>query len=159
MRFRKPILIRTAENPGIEALKYIQKYLIQKVEYLGIYVETNPTSNTAINGEQGLFSHYILNLNSEGLLDETQKTNAVMVTVNTDDPIVFNTSIENELSYIYYLLVHKKYKKERVLKWIDKIRQNSLESSFVKNIKLPSQQLYEIRSVLKDIDEVLKNGK
>lgn len=68
MRFRKPILIRTAENPGIEALKYIQK-------------------------------------------------------------------------------------------WIDKIRQNSLESSFVKNIKLPSQQLYEIRSVLKDIDEVLKNGK
>lgn len=159
MRFRKPILIRTAENPGIEALKYIQKYLIQKVEYLGIYVETNPTSNTAINGEQGLFSHYILNLNSEGLLDETQKTNAVMVTVNTDDPIVFNTSIENELSYIYYLLVHKKYKKERVLKWIDKIRQNSLESSFVKNIKLPSQQLYEIRSILKDIDEVLKNGK
>ena len=46
-----------------------------------------------------------------------------------------------------------------VLKWIDKIRQNSLESSFVKNIKLPSQQLYEIRSILKDIDEVLKNGK
>ena len=82
-----------------------------------------------------------------------------MVTVNTDDPIVFNTSIENELSYIYYLLVHKKYKKERVLKWIDKIRQNSLESSFIKKIKLPSQQLKEIRYILKDIDEFLKNGR
>lgn len=159
MRFRKPILIRTAENPGIDVIKYIQKYLIQKVEYLGIYVETNPTSNTAINGEQGLLSHYILNLNSEGLLDQKEKSNAVMVTVNTDDPIVFNTSIENELSYIYYLLVHKKYKKERVLKWIDKIRQNSLESSFIKNIKLPSQQLKEIRYILKDIDEFLKNGR
>ena len=157
MRFRKPILIRTAENLGEEVLAHIQKYLIQKVEYLGIYVETNPTSNTTIGGE-GLFSHYILNLNSEGLLDQAEKTNAVMVTVNTDDPIVFNTSIENELSYIYYLLVHKKYKKERVLKWIDKIRQNSLESSFIKNIKLPSQQLYEIRSILNDIDEFLKNG-
>lgn len=158
MRFRKPILIRTAESLGTDALKEIQRYLIQKVEYLGIYVETNPTSNITINGEQGLLSHYILNLNSEGLLENSEKSNAVMVTVNTDDPIVFNTSIENELSYIYYLLVHKKYKKERVLKWIDKIRQNSLESSFIKNIKLPSQQLYEIKSILNDIDKFLKNG-
>lgn len=159
MRFRKPILIRTAENLGENVLRQIQKYLIQKVEYLGIYVETNPTSNTAIGGEKGLFSHYILNLNSEGLLDEAEKTNAVMVTVNTDDPIVFNTSIENELAYIYYLLVNKKYKKERVLKWIDKIRQNSLESSFIKNIKRPSQQLFEMISILEDIEDFLKNAK
>lgn len=159
MRFRKPILIRTAENIGGNVLRDIQKYLIQKVEYLGIYVETNPTSNVTIGEENGLFSHYILNLNSEGLLDEADKTNAVMVTVNTDDPIVFNTSIENELSYIYYLLVNKKYKKERVLKWIDKIRQNSLESSFIKNIKKPSEQLYEINSILKDIEDFFKNEK
>ena len=159
MRFRKPILIRTAENLEENVLRQIQKYLIQKVEYLGIYVETNPTSNTVIGGEDGLFSHHILNLNSEGLLDEAEKTNAVMVTVNTDDPIVFNTSIENELAYIYYLLVNKKYKKERVLKWIDKVRQNSLESSFIKNVKKPSQQLYEINLILEDIEDFLKNAK
>lgn len=159
MRFRKPILVRTAENLGVDVLISIQKHLIQKVEFQGIYVETNPTSNISIGQKQGLMNHYILQLNSEGLLDETEKTNAVMVTVNTDDPIVFNTSIDNELAYIYYLLVHKKYKKERVLKWIDKIRENSLESSFIKKIKLPSRQLEEMNFIIEAIDDYIKNVK
>lgn len=159
MRFRRPILIRTSENLGIEVLEKIQKSLIRKVEYLGVYVETNPTSNTAIGSNQGLLSHHILKLNSEGLLDGAEKTNAVMVTVNTDDPIVFNTNIENELSYIYYALVHKKYKKERILHWIDKIRQNSMDSSFIKEVKKPSRQLEEMNIIIKYIEKFLKNEK
>lgn len=159
MRFRKPIFVRTAENLGVDVLSTIQKHMIQKVEFQGIYVETNPTSNIAISQKQGLMNHYILKLNSEGLLDEAEKTNAVMVTVNTDDPIVFNTSIDNELAYIYYLLVHKKYKKERVLRWIDKIRENSLESSFIKKVKMPSQQLAEMNSIIESIDDFIKNVK
>ncbi len=159
MRFRKPILVRTAENLGVDVLNSIQKYLIQKVEFQGIYVETNPTSNIEIGQKQGLMNHYVLKLNSEGLLDEAEKTNAVMVTVNSDDPIVFNTSIDNELAYIYYLLVHKKYKKERVLRWIDKVRENSLESSFIKNAKMPSRQLAEMNSIIDDIDDFIKNAR
>ena len=80
-------------------------------------------------------------------------------TNNTDDPIVFNTSIDNELAYIYYLLVHKKYKKERVLKWIDKIRENSLESSFINKIKMPSRQLEEMNFIIEAIDDYIKNVK
>ena len=76
-----------------------------------------------------------------------------MVTVNSDDPTIFNTTSENELAYIYYALSSKGYGKESILNWIDKVRQYGLDSSFVKHTKTLEEQIEEIGNLLKYIEE------
>lgn len=58
----------------------------------------------------------------------------LMVSINSDDPSVFNSILSNEFAYIYYSLVNEGYPKEIVLKWIDKIREYGINSSFVNDI-------------------------
>lgn len=128
----------------------MQKQIIEKIEKIGIYVETNPTSNLAIGSIESIVSHPIFNLNSKGLKKEVDENeHCVLVTINSDDPIIFNTNNENELSYIYHALVQKGYQKERVIRWIDKVREMGLDSSFISKVKQPSE-------ILDDLDKLLK---
>ena len=156
LRFREPIFIPVSSSES-SILKEIQTQMIAKVEKRGIYIETNPTSNTAISSQTSLFSHYIMNLNSLGL-KKNGEDRSVLVTVNSDDPIIFNTHAENELAYIYHALVHNGYEKEKILHWIDKVRQFGMDSCFVKKIKKPSQQIQEMQVILEEIKSYITHG-
>lgn len=59
----------------------------------------------------------------------------MFVTVNSDDPAVFNTNVENELAYIYYAAEAQGEAKSDVLEWVDKIRQYGMDASFIQNEK------------------------
>ena len=74
---------------------------------------------------------------------------SVLTTINSDDPIVFSTFVENEISYIYYALLNAGCNREEALEWIDKIREHGINSSFIKHRK----QLAEIEN---DIEQILK---
>lgn len=156
LKFREPMFISVSSDES-ETFKEIQEQIIAKVENKGIYVETNPTSNIAIGQQTSLLNHYIMKLNSLGL-KKTGDDHAVLVTVNSDDPVIFNTHAENELAYIYHALVHHGFEKERILKWIDKVRQFGMDSCFVKKIKKPSEQISEIRIILNEIDTYVRHG-
>lgn len=147
-RFREPILVSVRKD-DTDLFKEIQCQIIRKIEKNGIYVETNPTSNSVIGEMPGILCHPILKLNSQGLQDN--ETNSVLVTINSDDPVVFNTNSENEIAYVYYALLHNGYDKERVLKWIDKVRCYGMESSFIKVEKSPVQQIREMKQLLERI--------
>lgn len=82
----------------------------------------------------------------------------MLVTVNSDDPVIFNTHVENELAYIYHALVHNGYEKEKILKWIDKVRQFGMDSCFVKKIKKPSEQIKQMQIILREIDSYISHG-
>lgn len=155
LRYQQPMFIAVRKEET-EIYKEIQRQIIKKVERAGVYVETNPTSNTAIGEISSLFQHYIMNLNSVGLEEQKEK-HAILVTINSDDPVVFNTNVENELAYIYHALVHHGYGKEQILQWMDKVRQFGLDSSFVKKIKKPSQQVKEIKQILEEISDYFKH--
>ena len=77
-----------------------------------------------------------------------EKEQNILVTVNSDDPAVFNTNVENELAYVYYALEHAGCTKEDVLHWIDKIRQNGMDGSFISKVK-------ECRTLLEEIGDIL----
>lgn len=144
--FEKVIMISvTREEIGLY-LK-LQEYLVHKVEKKGIYLELNPTSNLAIGDFSQLGSHPIFRLSD---LDECNK-NHVMVTVNSDDPAVFNTNVENELAYIYYAANEFGYSKDVVLEWIEHIRQRGMEASFVRQEKETAQILIEIQDMMERI--------
>lgn len=80
-------------------LESIQKVVIDKLDKKGIVVETNPTSNLAISGINRLFNHHATKLNNRGL--EENQNKGLVITVNSDAPVVFNTNISNELAYIF----------------------------------------------------------
>ena len=90
--------------------------------------------------------------------DNSNKENEheVLITVNSDNPMIFNTSSENEIAYIYHALCYQGYKKESILEWIDKVRRMGLDSSFVKNEKNPSVQMQEIKELIDNINIILK---
>ena len=60
------------------------------------------------------------------------------------------------LAYMYYALTYKGYAKERVLRWIDKVRQMGLDSSFIKEEISASQQYREMEELLDEIDRRLR---
>ena len=130
-RFKKPIVVSTKEN--VHLYKQLQEMLVRKVEKMGVYIETNPSSNTAISDIAGIFSHPIIRLNNRGLDIPDKKDSCVLATINSDDPIVFSTNVENEMAYIYYALLNKGCKREEALEWIDKIRKHGIDSSFIKD--------------------------
>lgn len=127
----------------IECFCEAQAYVREKVNQLGIVVEINPTSNLAISDIERLFKHHVIGLNNQGLNGEGN-VNGLIISVNSDDPVVFNTSTCNELAYIFYLLQDKGYSRESILEWIDKVRKWGLDTSFI------------YHNILCDKEEILK---
>ena len=150
-RYHKPIFVQT--NTNVEFYKELQRSLINKVERMGVYVETNPTSNTAIGDIPSIFNHPIIRLNNRGLNVDKSNESCVLVSINSDDPIVFSTHVENEISYIYYSLLNAGCRREEALEWIDKIRRHGIDSSFIKSKK------YSKLEIMKDIDAILEIDK
>lgn len=135
----------SVSEADIPLLQFIQDKLIDKIERLGIFIETNPTSNLTIGEICQMSRHPIFKLNA---LTDAEHMHHAMVTINADDPAVFHTDVENEIAYVYHALEHDGYKKEQILRWIDKIREYGLLSSFVSETKDTETMLTEITDIL-----------
>ena len=125
--------------------------MIRKIEKKGIYLEANPTSNLSIGDFSQIGNHPIFTLDSI----RSQDGNHSMMTVNSDNPTIFNTNVENELAYIYYAADEFGYSKSEILEWIDRIRQRGMDASFIKNEKDALQILSEIQEMM---DYMKKNN-
>ena len=138
------------DKSNINLYSYLQELLLDKINNRGIIIETNPTSNLSIGEMKDLFNHYIFNLND---LDINNKHSRAMITINSDDPSVFNTNVSNEMSYIFYALQKKGFSREESLQWIDKVRNYGMQSSFLQNDDITYEGLLEqIKSILKELE-------
>lgn len=147
-RYKKIELVSVSKDE-LTVYQMLQEYLIKKVEQSGIFIETNPTSNLTIGDFHSMKKHPIFYLNSKG----GTSGHHALVTVNSDDPAVFNTNVENELAYIYYAAENEGYSMEGILNWIDKIRQSGMDASFIRNEKSARQILIEIETIMQFINE------
>lgn len=148
-RMLEPIQVEI-KSQDAEMLRQMQKIVAAKISNQGIIVETNPTSNVAIGEIEDIFEHYSYNLNQRGLNQENNLEKSVMITINSDDPSVFNTNVSNEFAYIFYSLQEKGYSREAILIWIDKIRRYGMEYSFIDDRGLSTRQIIE------EIEELLE---
>lgn len=128
----------------------LQEYLIRKIEKKGIYLEINPTSNLSIGDFSKIKNHPIFELSDL----QKNSDNHVMITVNSDDPAVFNTNVENEMAYIYYAADELGYSKSEILEWIERIRNQGMEASFIKHEKSVTQSLGEIQQIMDCIRKI-----
>lgn len=121
----------------------LQRILKRKLGRKGIVVEVNPSSNTAIADLDVVEANQLYQMNQ---INDAQN---VIVCINSDDPAVFNTNVSNELAYIYYGMLEQNISREAALLWIDRIRKNGLDSSFIR--RRESDQL-----LMKKLDELLE---
>lgn len=141
----------------IDAIKEVQKQILDEVDKLGLAIECNPTSNIKIGEFDRYDEHPILRFNNEGLGYEPSKS--ISVSINTDDKGVFATSIEREYALIAHALIRYFRDKDNgtkdidVYNWIDRIRNNSLTQRFDKTVRMLE---YPYRRTLLELKENIR---
>lgn len=115
-------------------LEAIQEQLLKEIEKKRISIECNPTSNYKIGEMSNYDEHPILKFYNSGL-NTPYKKHDIAVSINTDDQGVFSTSLEREYSLIALAMERNqtegfKNSPRRIIDWLDKIRQMSVEQQF-----------------------------
>jgi hypothetical protein len=141
-KMNEPIHFEVTDQ-DIDIIKELQKIVKSNVSRAGVVLEVNPSSNTAIGDMESIAENHIYNVNNF-----KYDTANVMVCINSDDPSVFNTNVSNELAYIYYGLLEKNVSKEDALNWIEKLRVNGMDSSFIKRRESDQQILKNLKRLI-----------
>lgn len=118
-------------------LEVIQEQLLKEIENKRISIECNPTSNFKIGEFEKYDEHPIMKFYNSGLNTPYPKHD-IAVSINTDDQGVFSTSLEREYSLIALAMErqpNKEYENSprKIIDWLDKIRQMSIEQCFNDN--------------------------
>ncbi|URN95078.1 MAG: hypothetical protein NAG76_02125 [Candidatus Pristimantibacillus lignocellulolyticus] len=146
-RLAEPINIQISSVEA-EIIEEMQQYVKLKVANEGIIIEINPSSNLVIGENDSIFENQFFSLNK--VKDDILKN--IMVNINSDDPIVFNTNISNEIAYLYYGMLYKGVGKEKALEWIDKIRETGMNTSFIQGRTSNSEYLYQLEQVIASLE-------
>lgn len=116
----------------IKLIEDIQEAMMDEIERKEIVIECCPTSNFKIGTNKKyedlpIFRFNNINNNRHNLL----------VTINTDDLGIFQTSLDNEFSLIALSALKKKdengnllYRNYQVYEWLDRIRENGIKYRF-----------------------------
>lgn len=148
-KYNKTILV-SIDLKQASMYQKIQDYLVKKTEEKGVYIEMNPTSNETIGDFSNMVKHPIFYLNPAG----RDFMHRAMVTVNSDDPLVFSTNVENEMAYIYYAAEAQGISKEEIMEWIEKIRTHGMNASFIQQEKDNVQVLKELDIMIETIEKI-----
>lgn len=119
------------------------KRLVQRRE---LVVEVNPSSNRLVGPLSELAEHHIFRLT---LNDGNPLARDLRITVNTDDPGVFNTSLAHEYYLLGETLMNQGFSETEVVEWLDWLRQNGNDSTFLRS--LPQASDPRIRALLRRI--------
>lgn len=120
----RPVHYEITEQ-DILIVEELQRIMKKKLGRKGIVLEVNPSSNMAIADLDVLEENQFYQMN------KADDEHNVIVCINSDDPAVFNTNVSNELAYIYYGMLEQNISREAALLWIDRVRKNGINSSFI----------------------------
>lgn len=142
IKMNEPIHFEITDQ-DIDIIKELQRIVKVNISKAGIVVEVNPSSNTAIGDMDTLTENHIYNVNNF-----YYDANNIIVCINSDDPSVFNTNVSNELAYIYYGLLTKNVSKENALNWVERLRINGIDNSFIKREENDEQILRNLKRLM-----------
>lgn len=121
-------------NDFYSLIEEIQEHLLRKIEKKRISIECNPSSNYKIGEIRRYDEHPIIRFFNSGL-STPYPSHDIAVSINTDDQGVFSTSLEREYSLIALAMERKqsegfKNSPRKIIEWLDKIREMSVEQRF-----------------------------
>ncbi len=126
-RGEKPIEVTTTAAE-LEFARDAQRMLRTHLAREQITVESNPSSNHLIADLDSLNEHPALSL--QPLPGVPRDEPSVLLSINTDDPVLFATSLADEFAHIYYALVRRGVSAQDAVEWIDRVRANGYRSRF-----------------------------
>jgi hypothetical protein len=122
----------------------VQEQMRYEISQRNIGIECNPSSNFLIGTFKDYLKHPIFRFNDESLYPlydpRSQIRNPrILASINTDDLGIFSTSLENEYALIACALEENNaycpedqiILPDNIYKWLDNIRQNGLDQSFI----------------------------
>lgn len=140
----RPVHYEITEQ-DLQIIEELQMILKKKLGRKGIVLEINPSSNTAIADLDVVKANQLYQMHQ---INDAQN---VIVCINSDDPAVFNTNVSNELAYIYYGMLEQNISREAALLWIDRIRRNGLDSSFIHHRETDELLLKKLNQLIKSM--------
>lgn len=144
----QPLDMLPDRTAWLAVCREVQATLRKIVQQRQLVVEVNPSSNRVVGPIATFAEHHIfpLTLDEEGnLLRE------IRVTVNTDDPGVFNTSLAHEYYLLAEILVNYYGKSEpETVEWLEWLRKNGNDYSFVRT--LPDLKDPRMKRLLEALD-------
>ncbi|AMJ39766.1 hypothetical protein [Anaerotignum propionicum] len=145
IEMNKPINFEVTEQ-DVAIAKHLQNVIRKNISKIGIVVEINPTSNITLSNIDNLTENHIYNINRF-----SYDASNIIACVNADDPSIFNTDVSNELAYVYYGMIEKDVSKEDALKWIEKLRKNGIDSSFIRRTESDESILLKLDELIESI--------
>lgn len=124
----------------------VQRLVRDLVNKKGIIIEINPSSNIVISDIDTMENNQVFGINGIGY--DLKNT---LACINSDDPSVFNTNVSNELAYIYFSMIEKEESRENILAWIEKLRVNGMNASFIKHTNSDEEILSELEDLCENL--------
>ncbi|HSK77595.1 MAG TPA: hypothetical protein VLQ45_14180 [Thermoanaerobaculia bacterium] len=118
----------------------VQEKMKTLVRSRELVVEVNPSSNRIIGPFAEMSHHHVFRMT---LNDAQRLSREIRVTVNTDDPGVFNTSLAHEYYLLGEILLRKGMPEAEVMSWLDWLRGNGNDACFVRALPEPGDPRIE----------------
>ncbi len=128
----------------------VQDYILQQCSSKGIIIEANPSSNVYISELDRYYKHPVFRWHpiKECDLESGRKYNRfglrkgpVEVCINTDDPTIFSTTLQNEFKLLRQSAINQfKHGSEEVEDWLEKLRLKGVKI-FNENYICPYEQI------------------
>ena len=118
-----------ADDSEVAMLRAAQRWLRQKLGRMEITVESNPSSNLVIADYLSLEEHAAFRMQPLPHMRKPE-AGAVLVSVNTDNPITFASSLADEFAHLYFAILRHGVPADEALAWLDRARENGYRSRF-----------------------------
>ena len=127
-RGQRPEAIQ-ADASEADMLRAAQRWLRGVLGRMEITVESNPSSNLLIADYLSLGEHAAFRLQPLPQMGEADG-GAVAVSVNTDNPVTFASTLADEFAHVYFALLGRDVPSDAALGWLDRARENGHGSRF-----------------------------
>ena len=129
-------------TPETDALTRLQVALRAEVSRRGLAVEVNPTSNLLIGDLGDMETHPLWRLSPPR---PQANLTPVAITVGSDDPLVFNSTLPSEYQLLFDALVLADLSDSEALEWLDRVRRTGLERRFT-TTAIEFESLFDIEN-------------
>lgn len=144
----KPITIDMMNNKKlwVQLCREVQEKLKQVVRDRHLVVEVNPSSNRIIGPMASMQEHPVFRLTLD---KEGRPVHEGRVTINTDDPGVFATSLSHEFYLLGEVLLDRGVPEAEVMGWLEWLRQSGVDYSFLRT--LPGCEDKRVNDILESL--------
>jgi adenosine deaminase len=111
----------------VGALERISASLRAEIGRRGLAIEINPTSNLLVGDLGDLENHPLWRMSPPRA---SRSTPRLAVTVGSDDPLVFNSSLPMEYQLLFDSLLLAGLTDAEALEWLDRVRRTGMERRF-----------------------------